>query len=942
MDSHNILSAILQKDLTILLGYGSRSLLPSFLRFVSFYGHIVLPYAFILLGVGLAVFLIYTALRLWLIFRESSAAHTFLELTPLSNTQKSSYTTTQLFTAIHGLARQQSWLERVLRVGKNYAFEIVSTKSDGIRYVARLPAGDSEIVKKFPRFSPDGKWIAFTGQYEGDEQVYVIPAEGGVPRQLTYYPARGPFAPRHGYDNQVYGWTRDGKAILFRSMRDADGIKVENALFTVPLAGGLPKRLPMPTAGAGDFSPDMTRVAYSPLFRDFRTWKRYQGGWAQDLYVYDLASNQAKSFAVTPRTERDPMWIGDSIYFASDRDGTLNLYGYDTKTQAVSQLTRSTSWDVRWPGTDHAGRIVYELGGELHVFDVKAGTDTGISIFVPNDGVAMRPSHYSAEKNIEDFGLSPQGERALFVARGDVFSVPIEKGPTRNLTRSSNAHDKWARWSPDGTRVAFISDRSGEDEIWVVDQSGTTPPEQMTRGGQCMRYAPEWSADGKSIAFSDKNGKLFVLTLADKKLVEVADDPRTEIRDYAWSPRGRFLAFSMADARGVTAIYIWNGEDGTRHQVTTGFFGERLPAWDPEGNCLYYLSEREHAPQISNLEWNFAGNRRTGIFALTLRKDGKSPFPPQSDEVTPGGKSDKKEGETAKDKTAKPDKPEAAKTEKAEAAKPEKTEPLRVDFDGIAGRVTRAPLEAENYDDLAVNKEGLVYLKRGAPWNGRDPFPKPALAIYSFKDREESVLAEDVSRYAISRDGAKVLARQEKSYNLYDAKPKAKDKKVVSTKGLVVDRVPAQEWAQIFDEVWRRYRDFFYAKNMHGYDWKAVGDRYRALLPQVAHRSDLNYLLGEMVAELNVGHAYIQGGDYEIPERPKVGLPGARLELDAAAGRYRIAHIYRGHNEEERYRSRSPRWAWTLERATTSWPWTASTWPRTRTRTSSCATRPTR
>jgi tricorn protease len=754
-------------------------------------------------------------------------------------------------------------------------------------------------LELFPKFSPDGQWIAFTGQYEGDEQVYVIPAEGGQPKQLTFYPARGPFAPRHGYDNQVEGWTPDGASIVFRSQRDADGIRSEGALYTVPAKGGLAKALPMPTSGAGDFSPDGKRIAYSPLFRDFRTWKRYQGGWAQDLYVYDLATNDAKPFAVTPRTERDPMWIADAIYFASDRDGTLNLYSYDLQTEAVTKLTNSTTWDVRWPSSDSVSRIVYELDGELHVFDVKTKADQHLSIFVPDDGVAMRPSRYDVEKNVEGFELSPKGERALFVARGDVFTLPIEKGPTRNLTATSWAHDKLARWSPNGKRIAFISDRSGADEVWLVDQAGGKP-EQLTKGREGMKYAPEWSAEGTHIAFSDKDGKLFVVTLADKKTVEVADEARGLLRDYAWSPKGAFLAFSMSDDNESRSIHIWSAADGKVRRVTDELFNEESPAWDPEGEFLFYLSDRDFAPQISTFEWNYATSRTTGIYALTLKKDGESPFPPESDEVTFGDKKDESEDK----------KPEAAKTdEKAEPkGRDEKKEdkkaaPFRIDFEGLGSRVTRAPIEADNIRGFAVGKGYLVYTVAGARFYGRDSYAKPTLKLFSLKDRKESTLADDVRGWALSRDGAKVLVRQEDKYNLYDVKPEPKEKKTVSTKGLVVDRVPAEEWRQFFDEAWRRYRDFFYVKNMHGYDWKAIGDRYRALLPYVAHRADLNYVLGEMVSELSVGHTYIEGGDYEIPARPKVALPGARFELDPASGRYRIARILQGQNEEERYRA---------------------------------------
>ncbi|HYG64055.1 MAG TPA: peptidase S41, partial [Thermoanaerobaculia bacterium] len=303
-------------------------------------------------------------------------------------------------------------------------------------------------LEMFAKFSPDGQSIAFTGQYDGDEQVYVVPATGGVPKQLTFYPARGPFPPRWGYDNQVYGWTRDGQEVLFRSLRDGWDLS-DSRLYTVPVAGGLGEPLPMPQSGAGEFSPDGKRMVYTPMARDFRTWKRYQGGWAQDLWIFDLASHDAKNITSNPRTDRDPMWIGDTVYFNSDRTGTLNLYAYDPKSGDTRQLTRSTRGDVRWPSADETGRIVYEMEGELAVLDIRSGQSQALRIHVPGDGLGNRPSQVSAANQIEGSSLSPKGERALFVARGDVFTAPIEKGVTRNLTRSSRYHDKLARWSPD-------------------------------------------------------------------------------------------------------------------------------------------------------------------------------------------------------------------------------------------------------------------------------------------------------------------------------------------------------------------------------------------------------------------------------------------------------------------------------------------------------------
>jgi tricorn protease len=745
----------------------------------------------------------------------------------------------------------------------------------------RLTAHPGQEV--FAKFSPDGQWIAFTGQYDGDEQVYVMPTAGGEPKQLTWYPAHGPLAPRWGYDNQVYGWSPDGTRVLFRSLRDADGGRTETALYTVAVDGGLPVKLPMPTSGAGDFAPDGARMVYSPLFRDFRTWKRYQGGWAQDLYIYDLASNRVQPVAHSVRTERDPMWIGGAIYFVSDRDNTLNLYKFDVASQAVTQLTRSTAWDVRWASSDNRGKIVYELGGELAVYDTQAGTETKLSITVPDDGLNRRPGRYAVSRFVEAFDLSPKGERAVFTARGDVFSVPIEKGPTRNLTNSSNAHDRDAVWSPDGRTIAFISDMSGEDQVYTVPQDGSGPAVALTATNVGQLDGLMWAPDGKHLAVGDHDGKVWVVSVAEKKMTEVADDAFGRVGDYTWSPDGQWLAFSLGQRAGTNSLYVWSATDGRLHRVTDAMFTAYSPAWDPAGEYLFFLSDREYAPQISTIEWNYAGNRTTGIFAMALRKDVKHPFPPQSDEVT------------LEEKPA--EKPAAGD------AKPAETKPVAIDFDGLAGRVAAVPVDADNIGGLAAVKGYLLFATSGAPFYGRSSYANRKLNIFDMKERKASVLVEDVGGAALSGDGTKVLVRQEGAYKLYDAKPNAKDAKTVSTADLAVDRVPSEEFAEIFTEVWRKYRDFFYVPNLHGYDWKAMGDRYRQLLPYVAHRSDLNYVLGEMVAELSVGHAYIEGGDFQLPERPRVALPGARFALDQQAGRYRIAKIFQGQNEESKYRS---------------------------------------
>jgi tricorn protease len=361
------------------------------------------------------------------------------------------------------------------------------------------------------------------------------------------------------------------------------------------------------------------------------------------------------------------------------------------------------------------------------------------------------------------------------------------------------------------------------------------------------------------------------------------------VRDYSFSPDGHYLAFSLADANETRSIYMYSLADRKLLRVTDELFDESEPVWDPQGQYLYFLSDREFAPQISQVEWNFAGNRMTKIYALVLAKDGKHPFPPQSDEVKLEASATQEKGNEGKGDAN---------------AKEEKKRPkVRVDFAGLSERIVPVPLEGENYRGLAATKDYLLYVKAGAPFYGRQSYAKPALYLFDLQKREESLLVDDVQDYALSADGKKVLVAQGKAYKLYDVKPQATDAKVLSLKDLKVLRIPKEEWAEIFREVWRRYRDFFYVRNMHGYDWKAIGQQYEKLLPFVKHRSDLNYLLGEMVAELNVGHAYIAGGDYEIPERPQVALPGARFAVDAKCGRYRIARIFRGDPFDPKYRA---------------------------------------
>ncbi len=743
-------------------------------------------------------------------------------------------------------------------------------------------------LELFGKFSPDGQHIAFTGQYGGDEQVYVMPAAGGAPKQLTFYPAPGPLADRWGFDNQVYGWTPDGARVLFRSARDGYML-TDSKLYTVPLGGGAATALPMPVSGAGHFSPDGKRIAYSPLWRDFRSEKRYQGGWANDLYIFDLAHPALIQVTNDPRTDRDPMWIGNAIYFNSDRSGVFNLYRYDIESRQTQQITHYKDWDVRWPSADDS-QIVYELDGELHIYDTRNGADRALAISVPADATVNRSQAVNAADNIESFAISPGGERVAIVARGDVFSVPVEHGVSRNLTQSSNAHDREVAWSSDGKRLAYVSDRSGEEELYVSAQDGAAPAQPLTFDSKARYASPRWSADDKRIALADQTGRLYVIDIATKHRVAVAKDPAEPALDYRWSPDGQYLSYSLNGANGFSGVYIWSAADGKSRRVTPENFNAQSPAWAPNGELLYFLSARQYQPLISTVEFNFATDRQIGIFAVALHKGAKNPFGVRDDE--PGD--EKKEADADKDKEA--DKGKGKGKEKSKV-------PLKIDFGGIIERSIRVPVEADDLSDLHVSDDNLIYQHNGPFYYGREAPIKPSVVAYSIKEREVKTVVDDVTEWSLTADGKHVLAQLSSKELKYYEIGKSDDTKTVSLAGLLTTRVPAEEWHEIFAEVWRRYRDFFYVSNMHGYDWQQLRRKYEPLVDHVGHRADLNYVIAEMISELVVQHAYIEGGDLGLPKRPFVALPGARFELDAASGRYRIAKILAGQNEEDHYRS---------------------------------------
>lgn len=766
-------------------------------------------------------------------------------------------------------------------------------------------------VELFAKFSPDGRWIAFTGQVNGDEQVCVIPSDGGEVRQLTWYPANGPLPARWGYDNQVYGWTPDGSAVLFRSLREAWTL-TGGKLFTVALPaiarrrGALPEPLPMPQAGAGDFSPDGERIVYAPLFRDFRTWKRYQGGWAQELFVFDPSTGQAENISNHRRTDRDPMWIGERIWFASDRTGTLNLWSYDLDNKTVHQETSSSMWDLRWPsaGGPDENRIVYEKGGELFWLDTETRQETAITIRVPDEGRTRRRQQVDASGMIEGYDLSPGGRRAVFVARGDLLTVPRKHGDVRNLTNSPGAHDKHPSFSPDGSMVAFVSDRSGEEQLWLVDHAGEQPPRQLTKGLTSMLYAGEWSPDQKWLAVGDKDGVLRVCDVATGELTLIADEPRGQLRDYRWSPCSGHLAFSMSDTTELSHVYVWTMASKQLRMVSRAMSNDSYPVWGPRGERLFFRGLRGFQPRLAGVyEWDFQIDRGYGLFALALRKDLPALFAQRSDEAVapatakPGGA---ESGET--------DSPHAKGASEAKGGKNSDQQtfdtPIKIDFDGLADRVETVPLPLDNYWGLSIANDNLLYARRGGSYYGRGSDKPTTLHAFSLKDRKEAQLSSGIRGYSLSSDGEYTLIQANGKFVITKASPAGKDnQQPLNISELKTTKVAADEYWQIFQEVWRRYRDFFYVANMHGHDWQALRDQYAPLVAHARHRSDLNYVIGEMIAELGVGHAYISGGDLGAPARPRAALPGMVLRFDRQSRRFQIEKILAGENDHETYRS---------------------------------------
>jgi len=762
-------------------------------------------------------------------------------------------------------------------------------RSGGV--AARLTTHEG--LERFPKFSPDGRTIAFSGEYDGNFDAFTVPVEGGEPTRLTWHPDV----------DQVAEWFPDGRAILLRSQR-ASFIRRFDRFFKVAAAGGFEAPLPLPTAGYASLSSDGQRIAYVAPSYDNRTWKRYKGGNAPNIWIYDLARNTSEKITDWPGADEWPMWHGETVYYASDRDGrTANLWAYDTRTKTQRQVTKFTEYDVKWPSVG-SDAIVFENGGYLHVMSLPDEKVTKIKVLVPDDKPATRAELKSVSSFIQGYDLSPSAKRAVLEARGDLFTVPAEKGDPRNLTQTPGARERDPAWSPDGKWIAYLSDKSGEYEIHVIGSDGKTPDRQVTKGGATFRFGPRWSPDSKKVAFSDKTYTLYWCDVEKGTITRVDRSDYSEIHDYTWSGDSRWLAYSMGGPNLMSRVFVYSIESGQATPVSSGLFDDFGPAFDPQGDNLYFVSRRTLNPRFGAFETDFQFSVTDKIYAAALRPDVASPVVPQSDEEKGDEADDKKEdkGKDAakekdkdkdKDKDKEADKGKEGKDDKEGAKKSEPPKPVVIELKGLGQRVAEIPIAPARIGVLAVVKGKIIYLTVDEPSFDGDQSSTGTIRMYDLEKRKDQVVIAGVDTgFGLSKDGGKILYRARDAFGIVEV---AEGKKVgdgkIETGALMATIDPRQEWMQMFNEAWRLERDFYYDPAMGGLDWKAVGERYRQLVPFVAHRSDLNYILGDLIGELSTSHTYVSGGDAPQIPRVDVGLLGADYDLDEKSGRYRFKTI---------------------------------------------------
>ena len=786
----------------------------------------------------------------------------------------------------------------------------------------RLTTGPG--TETLPYFSPDGKWIAFTGEYDGNADVYVVEASGGVPRRLTYHP---------GVD-VAQGWTPDGSAVLFRTGRDSYNFAPR--LFTMPLDGANPAEVPLPQASEGSYSPDGRRLAYVPLLRAFQQWKHYRGGRTTPIWVADLSDSSVEKLPRENSNDFNPMWVGDKIYFLSDRGGPVSIYSYDTRTKRVEQALKNTGLDVKSAAAGD-GRIVYEQFGSLHSLDLGSGRSTEIPVRVAGDLPSVRPRFARVAPMLRNPSLSPSGARALFEARGEILTVPAEKGDARNLTNTSGVAERDPAWSPDGKWVAYFSDESGEYALHLRAQSGMGEVKKINLGNPpSYFYSPVWSPDSKKVAYTDKRLNLWYVDV-DKGSAPVRVDANTydnpfRVMDPSWSPDSRFITYTKQMKNRLGTVFIYSLEENKTRQVTDNMSDARFARFDRDGKHLYFTASTNAGPSSGWLDMSSFDRPVTrSVYVVVLRKDLPSPLAPESDEEkvateeqksnNPDDKGEPKPGPPQptpaplrQSEDAFAAAPEAEAEPAADAQEPpagaagagpqgrpgaaKKPEPVRIDFDGIDQRVLALPIPARDFSGLYAGKAGTVFLLEdvsGPEVTGR------VLHRFDMSKRKAEKVTEGVNSFDLSANGEKMLLQLGPlgptggRWLIVPAmQPLKPGEGAINVAALEVRVDPKEEWRQMYHEAWRIQRDFFYDPNYHGLDIRATEKRYEPFLGQLASRADLNYLFQESLGNMTVGHHNAGGGDTPQTQTVQGGLLGADYRIEQ--GRYRFARVFNGEN----------------------------------------------
>lgn len=756
----------------------------------------------------------------------------------------------------------------------SYAGDLYLVSSNG--GMARKITSDVG-YEMFARFSPDGKNIAFTGQYDGNTEVFLIPSEGGVPRRLTYTATLGrdDVSDRMGPNNIVMAWTPDGKSITYRSRKQSFN-DFRGQLFNVSIDGGLSQEIPLVNGGFCSYSPDGKKMAFNRVFREFRTWKYYQGGMADDIWIYDFATKQVEDITNDPHQDIIPMWAGNEIYFLSDRDRTMNLFVYDLTTKKTTKVTHFTEYDIKFPsiGKD---MIVFENGGYIYKFDTKSKTYDKVNITIADDMDWARNEFKDASKQIRGADLSPNGERVVFSARGEVFNVPSKDGFTINLTQTSGVHERNATWSPDGKYIAYLSDASGEFEVYIQKPDRSEPAIQLTKGADTYIFDIRWSPDSKKIMFNDRKYRLSYVDVQTKQVSLIRQSAIGTLYDFEWSPDSKWVTYSENTDNDMSVIRLFNLAGKATYDVTNNWFSSFSPSFSSDGKYIVFSSNRDFNPIYSATEWNHAYTDMGRIYLALLSRSTSSPFALKNDEVkaentvTVPTKNKSKDGK-----------------DKAVTGKPAEGKDIQVDPEGLTDRIISLPVAPSNYGSLTCIDNTVYYTQysRGSA---------PKFKMYDLKEQKETELGTGVS-FTVSSNGKKMLIREGGRFGVIDLpRSPVSIKEAVDLSNMKVWVDFAQEWKQIYDESWRQMRDFFYQENMHGLDWKKMHDKYAVLVPYVKQRADLTYIIGELIGELSIGHAYVNSGEMPRPVRINTGLLGAKLSRDAS-GYYRIDKILEGAN----------------------------------------------